>query len=86
MSRYYCPFCSLQYQLYKKTSDGVLICGHCGDPLIKKNIVNTKRIVGVIVASAFFTPLLIMFIFVVNEFTNDKYPKNYETSGLVTII
>ena len=65
MSRYYCPFCSSSYQYHKTRIDGVLICGLCGDPLIKKKLLNSKRIIGVVAASAFLAPLVIMIIFVI---------------------
>ena len=48
MSRYYCPFCSSRYQFHKTSSDGFLICGLCGDPLVKKPLLNSKRIIGAV--------------------------------------
>tara|TARA_B100000965_G_scaffold350979_1_gene325231 strand:- start:1296 stop:1490 length:195 start_codon:yes stop_codon:yes gene_type:complete len=60
-------------------SDGVLICGLCGDPLVKKPLINSRRIIAVVAASAFIAPLLIMIIFVINDFTKDKYPNNSQS-------
>ena len=85
MSRYYCPFCSSSYQFHKTRSDGVLICGLCGDPLIKKPLINSRRIIGILAASAFLTPLLIMIIFVIKDFSNEKLPKNSDSLILLTI-
>ncbi len=85
MSRYYCPFCSSRYQFHKTRSDGVLICGLCGDPLVKKTLLNSRRIIGVVVASAFLAPLIIMIIFVINDFTKEKHPSNSESLVLLTI-
>ena len=85
MSRYYCPFCSSSYQFHKTSSDGVLICGLCGDPLVKKPLLNSRRIIGVVAASAFLTPLLIMIVFVINDFTKEKRPKNSESIVLLSI-
>ena len=85
MSRYYCPFCSSRYQIHKTRSDGVLICGLCGDPLIKKPLLNTRRIIGLIAASTFIAPLLIMIIFIIKDFTNEKLPNNSESLVLLTI-
>ena len=76
MKRYYCPFCSSRYQFHRTTSDGVLICGQCGDPLIKKNNINIKQIFGLIVSFAFLAPLLIMIISLFKDFTNQKTPSN----------
>ena len=85
MNRYYCPFCSSRYQFHKTRSDGVLICGQCGDPLLKKSLVNSRRIFGIVAASAFLAPLLIMIIFVFKDLTKDKLPNNSESIILLNI-
>tara|TARA_B100000579_G_scaffold86306_1_gene67570 strand:- start:343 stop:606 length:264 start_codon:yes stop_codon:yes gene_type:complete len=85
MSRYYCPFCSSRYQFHKTRSDGVLICGQCGDPLLKKPLLNSRRIIGLVAASAFLAPLLVMIIFVLNDFTKESLPKNSESLVLLTM-
>ena len=85
MIRYYCPFCSSSYQFHKTRSDGVLICGLCGDTLIKKTLINSRRIVGILAASAFLAPLLVMIIFVIKDFSEDKLPINSESLVLLTI-
>ena len=83
MSRYYCPFCSSRYQFHKNSSDGVLICGLCGDPLVKKPLLNSRRIIGAVAAFAFLAPLVIMIIFVINDFSKEKLPIN--SDSLVTL-
>ena len=85
MSRYYCPFCSSHYQFHKIRSDGVLLCGLCGDPLVNKPLLNSRRIIGVIVASAFLAPLLIMAFFVIKDFTKEKLLDNSESIVLLNI-
>ena len=85
MSRYYCPFCSSRDQFHMTRSDGVLICGQCGDPLIKKTLLNSRRIIGVIAASTFLAPLLVMIVFVINDFTKENLPNNSESLVLLTI-
>ena len=85
MIRYYCPFCSSRYQFHITRSDGVLICGQCGDPLLKKPLLNSRRIIGLVAASAFLAPLLIMIIFVLNDFTKESLPKNSESLVLLTM-
>jgi len=62
-----------------------LICGLCGDPLIKKKLINLRRILGVVAASAFLSPLLIMIFFVIKDATKEKLPKNSESFVLLTI-
>ena len=83
MSRYYCPFCSSSYQFHETSSDGVLICGLCGGPLVKKPLLNSRRIIGAVAASAFLAPLVIMIIFVINDFSKEKLPIN--SDSLVTL-
>ena len=85
MSRYYCPFCSSRYQFHKTSIEGVLICGLCGDPLIKKPLLNSRRIIGVVAASAFLAPLLIMIIVGIKDFTKEKLPRNSESLVFLTI-
>ena len=85
MSQYYCPFCSSRYQFNKTRNDGVLICGLCGDPLIKKSLLNPRRIIGFLAATAFLAPFLVMIIFVVKDFTNEKLQNNSESIVLLVI-
>ena len=85
MSRYYCPFCSSRYQLHKTRIDGVLICAACGDPLVKKPLLNSRRIIGAVAASAFLAPLLIMIIFVIKDLNKDNLPINSESLVLISI-
>ena len=76
MSKYYCPFCSSRYEFQKTRSDGVFICGHCGDPLMKKPLISSRQIIGFVSVTTFVAPLLIMTVFVVHEFNKDKLPNN----------
>ena len=85
MNRYYCPYCSSRYQFHKTNSEGVLICGLCGDPLIKKPLVNLRQVFGLIAVSAFIAPLLIMIFFVINDFSDEKLPSNSLSSALLKI-
>ena len=85
MSRYYCPFCSYRFQFHKTTSDGVLICGICGETLIKKTLLNLRRIIGLVAISAFLAPIIIMTIFVIKDFSHEKLPNNSESLLLLLI-
>ena len=85
MSRYYCPFCSSRYQFEKTRSDGVLICGLCGDPLVKKPLLISRRIFGLVSASVFLTPLLISIIYVLKNSTKEIQPRTSESLVLSTI-
>ncbi len=59
MPRFYCPFCSPHYQIYKKRAGGQMLCGQCGEPLVKIPVVKPTQIFALIAASAFIAPLLI---------------------------
>tara|TARA_Y100001968_G_C19105982_1_gene594896 strand:- start:223 stop:483 length:261 start_codon:yes stop_codon:yes gene_type:complete len=85
MSRYYCPYCSSRYQFQRIRSDGCLICGHCGDLLIKKRLINSKQILGFIAAFSFLAPLILMTVFVLKDFNKDQLPINYESLVLLTM-
>ena len=84
MSIYYCPFCSTRYQFQKTRSDGSFICGQCGDPLIKKPLINSRQMIGLLSLTAFLAPLLIMTVFVVQDFTKENLPKNSKSLDLLT--
>ena len=60
MAKYYCPYCPKQYQFHRQRSDGVMVCGQCGDELIKKPLIRPMQIIGLIAVSAFLSPLLLM--------------------------
>ena len=85
MTSYYCPFCSPRYQFHKTRIDGVLICGLCADPLVKKPLLSSRRIFGIFAASVFLTPLLISFIFVLKKPTPEIQPRTSESLVLSTI-
>ena len=76
MSRYYCPFCTSRYQIQKTSSDGILICGQCGDPLTKKPLINLRQLCGVFAIAAFLAPLVIMIVFAIEDINNDKHTIN----------
>ena len=85
MSSYYCPFCSPRYQFHKTRIDGVLICGLCGDPLVKKPLLSSRRIFGIFAASVFLTPLLITIIFLLKNSTKEIQPRTSESLVLSTM-
>ena len=47
--------------------------------MINKTLLNPRRIFALISASAFLAPLLIMIIFVLNDFNKEKLPNDYPT-------
>lgn len=83
MKRYFCPFCCSRYQLYKTRSDGVLICGQCGDPMIKKPVINPRQFFGWVALSAFLAPLFIMIALVINDISKERILNNSDSSAFL---
>ena len=44
-----------------------MICGHCGDELTKMPVLETTKIIALISALAFMTPLVLMVFSIVQE-------------------
>ena len=80
MSRFYCPFCSSQNQFHKISSNGVLICGNCNDPLIRKPFINFRQIIGLVAASAFLAPLFIMSSILIKDYKKERLINHSEFS------
>ncbi len=62
MSNYYCPYCPRDQQINQQLSNSVMICGNCGDRLVKDNLIKLKQFLALIVAAAFIAPLVLMVI------------------------
>ena len=60
MTRYHCPYCLSRYQIHQQRSDGVMVCGQCGDPLVKIPLIKPTQIFALIVAFAFVAPLILI--------------------------
>ena len=86
MARYYCPFCNPKYQFQKQSSKGTLICGLCGEDLVKKKFIRLNQIIALVAASSLLLPLIYTFIFL-NKNQINPPNKNYQAnSTLMTII
>tara|TARA_B100000886_G_scaffold281432_1_gene205545 strand:+ start:243 stop:518 length:276 start_codon:yes stop_codon:yes gene_type:complete len=85
MVRYYCPYCNPKYQFQKQSHKGPLVCGLCGEDLVKKPIIRLNQIIALIAASALFLPLIYTFVFL---FKNQINPpnKNYQANTNLSII
>ena len=76
MSKYFCPYCSPKYQFSSKSDSGKLICGLCGEEMVKKSFINIKQIVSLIIVITLILPLFYTFIIsIINrkEFKKDIY-------------
>ena len=80
MVRYYCPYCNPKYQFQKESPKGTLICGLCGEDLIKKPFIRINQIIAFITATLLFLPLIYTFIFLIKNQINPPR-KNYQASS-----
>ena len=85
MSRYYCPFCNPKYQFQKQSSKGNLICGLCGEDLVKKPFISLNQIIALVAASSLLLPLIYTFNFLIKNQINPTN-KNYQANSTLIII
>ena len=85
MAQYYCPYCNPQYQFQKKSSKGTLICGLCGEELVKKPFIRLNQIIALVAASSLLLPLIYTFIFLIKNQINPPN-KNYQANSNLMII
>ena len=85
MVRYYCPYCNSKYQFQKQSSKGTLICGLCGEDLVKKRFIKLKQIIALIAASSLLLPFIYTFIFLIKNQINTSN-KNYQANNTLIII
>ena len=84
MVRYYCPYCNPKYQFQKQSSKGNLICGLCGEDLVKKPFIRLNQIIALVAASSLLLPLIYTFIFLIKNQLNPPN-KNYQANSLLMI-
>ena len=80
MVRYYCPYCNSKYQFQKRSSKGTLICGLCGEDLVKKSFIRLNQIIALIAASSLLLPFIYTFIFLIKNQINPP-KKNYHAKS-----
>ena len=57
MNKYYCPYCNPKYQ-FPLENYGKLVCGLCGEDLIKKPIIQIKQLIAFLLVFSFSFPLI----------------------------
>ena len=62
MSKYFCPYCNSKYQFKSMSNSGKLLCGLCGEEMIKKSFINIKQIVSLIIVATLILPLFYTFV------------------------
>jgi len=76
MSKYYCPYCNPKYQFKSISNTDKLLCGLCGEEMIKKSFINIKQIISLLIVMTFVLPLFYTFVFsIINkkDFKKDIY-------------
>ncbi|MDC3118775.1 DNA gyrase [Prochlorococcus sp. AH-716-K03] len=80
MNNYYCPYCNPKYQFQKKSTSGELICGLCGDPLVKKPLIKINQIIAIIASLSLVLPLIYTFIILIKNQINPP-SRNYQANA-----
>ena len=80
MNKYYCPYCNSKYQ-FTQENYGKLVCGLCGEVLIKKPIIQIKQLIALILVFSFSFPLFfIIFSSIINTGKEQKENFAYTNS------
>ena len=61
MNKYYCPYCNPKYQ-FPLENYGKLVCGLCGEDLIKKPIIQIKQLISLLLVFSFSFPLFFIIL------------------------
>ena len=83
MSKYFCPYCNSKYQFKNMNNTGKLLCGLCGEEMIKKSFINIKQIISLTIVITFVLPLFYTLLFsLINkkDFKKDIYQVTYSES------
>ena len=83
MIKYYCPYCNSKYQFKSISNTGKLLCGLCGEEMIKKSFINIKQIISLTIVITFVSPLIYTFVLsIINEkdLKKDIYKTSYNKS------
>ena len=80
MNKYFCPYCNPKYQIPLKNYEK-LVCGLCGEVLIKKPIIQIKQLIALILVFSFSFPLVfIIFSSIINTGKEQKENFAYTNS------
>ena len=80
MYKYYCPYCNPKNQFHKKSPSGDLICGLCGDLLLKKFFIKTNQIIAIVASFTLIMPLIYTFVILIRIEMNA--PKEYYKANI----
>ena len=83
MIKYYCPYCNSKYQFKSISNTGKLLCGLCGEEMIKKSFINIKQIISLTIVITFVSPLIYTFVLSIiseKDLKKDIYKTSYTKS------
>ena len=81
MNKYFCPYCNPKYQIPLKNYEK-LVCGLCGEDLIKKPIIQIKQLIALLLVFSFSFPLIfIIFSSIIN--TNRDQKENFAYTNIL---
>ena len=80
MVSYYCPFCNPKYQFQKQSQKGNLVCGLCGEDLVKKPFIRLNQVIALVAVSSLLLPFIYTFIFLIKNQINPPN-KNYQANS-----
>ena len=82
MNKYYCPYCNPKYQ-FTKENYGKLVCGLCGEDLIKKPIIQFKQLIALLLVFSFSFPLIFIIFTAIINTNKDQKEKFAYTNSLI---
>ena len=59
---YYCPYCQNKDIIREQNPKVILICGTCGEQVIKIQPIRATQVFSILLASAFLAPLIAMIL------------------------
>ena len=82
MNKYYCPYCNPKYQ-FPLENYGKLVCGLCGEDLIKKPIIQIKQLIALLLVFSLSFPLIIIIFFSIINTGKDQQENFAYTNSLI---
>ena len=83
MNKYYCPYCNPKYQ-FPLENYGKLVCGLCGEDLIKKPIIQIKQLIALLLVFSFSFPLIFIIFSSIIKIDKDQKENFAYTNSLIS--
>ena len=85
MKKYYCPYCNPKYH-FPIENYGKLVCGLCGEDLVKKPIIQFKQLIALLLVFSFSFPLIfIIFSTIINTVKDQKDDFAYTYPSIINL-